>query len=164
MGVIEDSLSVAESAWGKTNGVIGSGFNGVAYSLENGTVLKLTTSALEAITVNFIREIQQNDPVTYAEGIVEYYSNSRVIAGNGSSDGSVFAYSMERVTGVTREQANSIAKYNLATEAEDTPPSNAFFHAYRAVHAMNSETDKKKRAKFHRTYLDNLMRCASGPG
>ena len=164
MDIIEYALPIAEVHYGKTNGTIGSGYNGVAFSMENGSVLKLTTSALEAITVNFIRELQAINPVTYIDGIVEYYTKAHIVAGDGKDGNSVFAYSMERVKGVTKEQANAIPKYNLATEAEDTPPSNAFFHAYRAVHAMNSETDKKKREKLKRVYLENLMKCASVPG
>jgi hypothetical protein len=162
--IISEAIPIAEAAYGKTVEALGSGYNGTAYLLENGTVLKLTTCALEATTVNFLRELQSIDPVLYIDGIVEYYSKAHIVTGTGADSSSVFAYSMERVKGVTREQANAIPKYNLPTEAEDTPPSNAFFHAYRAVHSENTEKDAKKRAKYHRVYLENLMKCASVPG
>jgi len=160
----KSALEVSEPNFGKVVSRLGSGYNGVAYLLEGDTVLKLTKSALEAVTVNFIRELQSIDPVLYIGGIVEYFSRSYVVHGNGSDASSIFAYKMELVRGVTRDEAASIPKYNISGEPEDTPPSNAFFHAYRAVHAESQEKDKKKRAKLHRVYLDNLMKCESVPG
>jgi hypothetical protein len=151
------AIATAESFTGRSiSGVLGMGDNGVAYSDSIGGVLKFTTSAIEAITANFLRSIQQQNP-SDMRGIASILTDAFIAYGDGNSDDSIYCYALELLEPVTKEQAKQLHEY-VDKSSSDEKPSNAFWHAYRAVHSEWQAKDKAAKTRYHKRYLANLAR------
>lgn len=163
-GDLAKAVNRAYNAFGgeKITRTLGAGGNGIAYETSFGNVMKFTTSAIEALTVNFLRHCMSLDPLGL-EGLAEIKTKAYVAYGDGNTQDSIFVYTVEKLEPVTVEQAKALPTY-VDKESRDDRASNAFWHAYRAVHAECMEKDKKAKAKYHKRYIRNLLLTADYEG
>ena len=178
---------ILESGGDSIDSILGEGGFGVAFKTRQGKALKLTRSAVECTTVNFIRRLESLNPIKYLDNIVEYYSSAYLIQGDGSEgdNNTAFFYLMELVEAFPLDFQKSLPKYHpdakvqrdyqkrLSTMSEEDKReasygmNNCFINAF--VSASNCDRYRKEKkpkqaAKEFSLYLDNLRKCSEVEG